>query len=488
MFCQKTTNGIEFYKDGEVITEEEQIKKKIENINNTLSEKKGASKDEIFYMLEIPIKNINNIPLLENCYFMDIPGLNENETTYIQDIFSLITYDDILFEIMVFDSTSIGSDNILDIFKELHKRNCLKKEGNFYILNKIDQCTKGREGDIIDAFTNYFYKEFEDEKIKDSSRIKINFSRNFFIPMNSLLYEAESKIKEDFYSMIIFELFTFLEYNNSEEEISTFLEYLQKRVETIVSHYQIDFEAIEKKSKKIKDNDPEMINIISDMEKLKKIINIIKKTSDFQLGIKIENKNIKNNNAKKILKNLFLIHKEKNYNFIHTEFYMELQNKINSISVDNNNGDMCCPPSAISDNKIVQNKIIKKNLTDSNLDNPNLVINELDDFINETFKIVDPNNEMPEFKLSLQTLRENILGRKIRIAFIGNISVGKSTVLNCIIGQDILPTKETECTYRGVIIRYKNIDSFELYRTKLVSKEKGLNQYYYFIDEDKYYY
>jgi GTPase Era involved in 16S rRNA processing len=484
-----TTNGIEFYKDGEVITEEDQIKIKIENINDTLSEKKSTTKDEIFYMLETPIKNINNIPLLENCYFMDIPGLNENGSTYIQDIFSLITYDDILFEIFVFDSTSIGSDNILDIFKDLYKRNCLKTEGNFYILNKIDQCTKGGQGDIIDAFTNYFYKEFEDEKIKDSSKIKINFSHNFFVPMNSLLYEAETKIKEDFYSMLIFELFTYLEYNNnSEDEISTFVEYLQKRVESLVSHYKIDFEEIEKKSKKIKDNDIEMINIISNIEKLKKIINVIKKKSDFQLGIRIENQNIKSNNVKKVLKNLFLIHKEKNYYFIHTEFYMELQNKINSIILVNNKDDMCSPPSAISKAKIEQNNINQNSLSDSNIDNPYLVINELDDFINETFKIIDPNNEMPEFKLSLQTLRENILGRKIRIAFIGNISVGKSTVLNCIIGKDILPTKETECTYRGVIIRYKNIDSFELYRTKLISKGKGLNQYYYFIDQDKPYY
>ena len=141
-------------------------------------------------MLETPIKNINNAPLLENCYFMDIPGLNENENTYIQDIFSLITYDDILFEIIVFDSTSIGSDNILDIFQELHKRNCLKTKGNFYILNKIDHCNKGSEANIIDNFKFYFYKEFEDEKINDSSKIKINFSQNFFIPMNSLLYEA----------------------------------------------------------------------------------------------------------------------------------------------------------------------------------------------------------------------------------------------------------------------------------------------------------
>ena len=74
-------------------------------------------------MLEVPIKNINNEQLLENSYFMDIPGLNENNTTYIKDIFSIIKIDDILFEIMIFDSTSIGSDNILDIFKKLESEN-----------------------------------------------------------------------------------------------------------------------------------------------------------------------------------------------------------------------------------------------------------------------------------------------------------------------------------------------------------------------------
>ena len=64
--------------------------------------------------------------------------------------------------------------------------------------------------------------------------------------------------------------------------------------------------------------------------------------------------------------------------------------------------------------------------------------------MNETFKLIDPQNELKEFKISLQTLRENILGRKIRISLIGNISVGKSSVLNCIIGYDILPTKNIE--------------------------------------------
>lgn len=161
----KVDNGIKFYKDGKELKDEESIQKRIEEINDELNKNKG-NKNDIFYMLETPIKNINNAPLLENCYFMDIPGLNENNSTYIEDIFSLITFDDILFEIMVFDSTSIGGDNILNIFQALEKKNCLKKEKNLYILNKIDQTTKGGEGDIIDSFKNYFYTEFEDEKKK----------------------------------------------------------------------------------------------------------------------------------------------------------------------------------------------------------------------------------------------------------------------------------------------------------------------------------
>ena len=43
------------------------------------------------------------------------------------DIFSLITINDILFEIMIFNSTSIGSDNILDIFQKLEKKYLKKK-------------------------------------------------------------------------------------------------------------------------------------------------------------------------------------------------------------------------------------------------------------------------------------------------------------------------------------------------------------------------
>jgi hypothetical protein len=68
-------------------------------------------------MLEFPIKNIENISLLDECYFMDIPGLNEYKNPYMDIIFKLLTLDDIKFEIIIFDSTNIGSDGILNVIK-----------------------------------------------------------------------------------------------------------------------------------------------------------------------------------------------------------------------------------------------------------------------------------------------------------------------------------------------------------------------------------
>lgn len=77
------------------------------------------------------------------------------------------------------------------------------------------------------------------------------------------------------------------------------------------------------------------------------------------------------------------------------------------------------------------------------------------------------------------------MGKRIRIVCIGNINVGKSTVLNCIIGEDILPKNYSECTYRGIIIRHEEKEPFKLFKTKLIEREKGSDEYYYFEDDKK---
>ena len=181
-------------------------------------------------MLEIPIKNINNPLLLNECYFMDIPGLNENENSnsYIEIIFSFLTLDDIKFEIMVFDSTNIGSDSIINIIKNIDKKKCLKKSGNLFILNKIDRINQNTEEEIINKFKQYFYHNFEDDK--EENPTLINISKNKFIPMNSLSFLAETKFYEDFHSMLKVQFFNFIELKN-KDQIKSFKIYLDKILE-----------------------------------------------------------------------------------------------------------------------------------------------------------------------------------------------------------------------------------------------------------------
>ena len=242
----KRDNGIVLEKDGQEINDKEEIAEKIKQINQEFEEKIATS-DDIFYMLETPINNIKNKALLENCYFMDIPGLNEHGAKYIDNIFSVINDEDILFEIIVFDAKSIGQQNIIDIFQNLENKKVLKKENNMYILNKIDKYTKGENA--IEAFQKFFYETFEDEK--KEQKITINFNNNFFIPLNSILYQAETKYETDFYSMLLKELFIYLDtVSNANSE--SFSDCLEKRVECIIKQNNLSSDIFDEEIDELK--------------------------------------------------------------------------------------------------------------------------------------------------------------------------------------------------------------------------------------------
>ena len=239
----KREEEIKLIKEGNEIIEEEKIKEKIKEINDNLRNK-HCTEDDIFYMLEIPIKNIENKSLLEECYLMDIPGLNENNNSYIDIIFSIITSDDIKFEIIIFDSTCIGQDSIINIFKKLEKKKCLKKTGNLFILNKIDKIgnvNENGEEEVINKFKQYFYENFEDDKNEENS-IMINFSENKFITMNSLLFLAETKI-EEFSSMLTVEFFNYINAKN-KAQFTSFYKYIKKKID-------FNLEWLEEKKKSI---------------------------------------------------------------------------------------------------------------------------------------------------------------------------------------------------------------------------------------------
>ena len=437
-----------FIRDGAEITDSNQIMKRIEELNEKFRDNRGTRK-EIFYLLETPIKNISNKTLLENVYFMDIPGLNENNSNYIEEIFSVIKMEHILFEIMIFDSNDSSSDKINKIFEKLEKKHCLKKNDNLYILNKMDERTAGEEPErLIENFRKVFYYKFEkneNQQSKDNTTgytgIAINSYKNYFVPMNSLLYEAETKYETDFFSALLTEYFYYSELKDKYDKLYNFIE---DKINNIFKDNNDSLKDIEKEIKQINPNSDDMKIINKSISKLEEINNV--KTYRINLGFNIKIPKILNN-----IKKYYLLYKKKllfQY-FIPSESYFTLQNIINDINpLEFNSG--CAPTAASSILKVEKEK-----------DDP--ILQEIFDFIKNNLK-----HKFKDLNNNLSALSQFILGRKIRIVFIGNISVGKSTVLNTLIGEEILPTKDMECTYRGIIIKHKDIDNFELYRTNMV--------------------
>ena len=202
------------------------------------------------------------------------------------------------------------------------------------------------------------------------------------------------------------------------------------------------------------------------IEKINNIQSDVTTTQEFTITINLDRKK-----QKKVIKNLYILHKQKKFlNFIHSESFIKLQNIINNYKIN----DLSCPPS------IEVEPIIEENKEETKKE---FILNEMNTFLNNQLK-----GQFGELNSHLNVLSENLLGRKIRISFIGNISVGKSSVLNCIIGDNILPTSEKECTYRGVIIKHKNVDDYYLYGTKLeILGDGSINEYYNFKENKDYY-
>ena len=456
---KRQNDNIIITKEGEEIRDLNKIKDKVKEINKKYNVQK-AKQDQLFYMLETPIKNIDNPQLLNNCIFMDIPGLNEGDTNYIEDIFSLIKLNNILFEIFIFDSTTFESDKLLNIIRNIDGKKCLQKEGNLYILNKIDNITPGGENSIIDQFKFHFYKTFEKDN-PGESKIYINFYQNHFIPVNSILYRAEKKLDNDFTSWLTVELFYYIQSTNNE---TTFFDYLEKRLENVISQNQKIEGIVEKEYDNVKDN--EMDKISDGVEEVKNILAQTEKKKEFIFGINIEKPK-----SKKLLIKLFILHKNKVFvNAFFSEYHEKLNEIIKKIKITKEDNLSSPPP------------VSNQNNTSNNY-KENGLLKEMNDFLKERLE-----NQYEELNSYLRVINENIFGRKIRVSFIGPMSVGKSTILNCIIGKELLPMEMKECTYRGIIIKHDpNLKDFYLYKTivEKVNPEGGIHEFYNFKEESK---
>ena len=171
---EEKENFYYFVKDGEESIGEKNITEKIKIINNAEKGTQEPKYENLFYMLETNITNIENKEFLKTHDFYDIPGLNEyipsdkkdikeekkeneeeknknsnsrnerpeeshEDMRYIKGIFQYLKKK-IEREIIIFSSETYYKPQNLQIIEEIKKELDLPLCNNLVILNKIDIC------------------------------------------------------------------------------------------------------------------------------------------------------------------------------------------------------------------------------------------------------------------------------------------------------------------------------------------------------------
>jgi hypothetical protein len=117
---------------------------------------------------------------------------------------------------------------------------------------------------------------------------------------------------------------------------------------------------------------------------------------------------------------------------------------------------------------------------------------ELNNQIIDALKLFDD-----EFKASCTDIKQiqflsNELKRLIEymnifdvifVPFLGESNAGKSTIINGIIGRDLLPCEQKECTKRGILIRYSDEENV-IKKADLIEEDFSNQKYYFFEAKD----
>ena len=374
----------------------------------------------------------------------DIFNNIKNETedkTYLTEIFKIIkNYIDGAIIILSVDNYK-SKDNYLIIAK-LHKviqkeiQNCL------IILNKID-LSENPTNDINECkglFAKYFpkFKTF-------------NINYNTFIPISVNQLKNELLMDKNFENLIYYHFYNYMSKTNDQKNkdiTNKFIDHLKN--------------LIKKYNKKIKKNDIKtQVEEFKDISKMNQniisIINNIRNTfQDKGLNIGISEQDINSNNDDEDddedddddnINNL-------NSSYIIKYFYI----------IYNNNSEKkkLIPPISEKTNKLLNYFKIHDSRT--HFKNQQKTKNEFIETNNKALNNLEKitNNLSTKLKVNIDFLIKDIedtikilrISNKVFIPFLGEINSGKSTIINGIIGEDVLPTGLKECTKRGIIIRY----------------------------------
>ena len=505
-----------FYKNkNEFYEGEENIIEANKNINKKFSEKvDNINYNEIFYMTEI-----NDVPFIQDKEYLlthdlcDIPGLNEyqsNQTkieekesennekenelnienniiqnnennelincntneddifyktkdikknTYLSEIFEIIK-NDIDGAIIIFSIEDYYFEDNFELIAKLHR--VINKEiSNFLvILNKMD-LSENPDKDI---------EKFKGEIIKHFPKCQtFNINLNTFIPLSVLQVQNELLMDKSFRYLINYHFFNYIykvkKMNTPKANIPSFISHLTY---IIKSEETIKLNDIKTKINN-SDNSSEINNEISSIIKdllnefkakginfgiNEKEINEIEDEDDDDSDDEKDINNIEDLSPFYILKILYICHKEKK---LIPPLSKETQNLINYFQTKRRKKSFSINYPSLQGVESVEMKL-KKYF--------GLIIDKLNKSKIDINKIKSLRDEIIEVENYLKSTKN------IFIPFLGPSNAGKTTILNGIIGKNILPTYLNECTKRGIIIRYSDKGQEEIIISKSTFTEE----------------
>ena len=418
-------------------------------------------------------EDIKNIEKDQDDIFYEV---DIEKKTYLTEVFKIIkNYIDGI--IIVLSTQNYYHEENFEIIAKLRKvidkeiKNCL------IILNKIDLSQSPLED--INKCKGLFIQKFPKCKT-------FNLNLNTFIPLSAFKLKNELLMRKSFIHLLKYHFYNYLPIVMGEKasEGKYFIDYLKNIIfngENGITNEKIKEEVAEL-------NKDKNISIINDQ--IKKAIRELKeryKADNINFGI--EEKDLEDNNEEEdededdddndndklkstyIVKMIYVLYKKKKLippiseetNKLLNYFTVKNQknNEINYKTKEDDNSEI----NKLNENLIIEFESFAKEIKDSKMGDENIknLLNEIAEFI-EYLKIYNV----------------------IFIPFLGPSNAGKSTIINGLIGKDILPTKLNECTKRGILIRYSNSDDITIYKSNFIEQKDIFGKINYYFNSKLY--
>ena len=391
----------------------------------------------------------------------------ENQNTYLTEIYKIIK-DYIEGGIIIMSVENYYFEENFELIAKLNK--VINKDivKFLVILNKMDLSSNPKED--IEKFKGLILKHFPKCKT-------FNINLNTFIPLSVNQLQNELLMKKSFKHLIRYHFYNYVSNIKKEKLISknvdkTFIEHLNEIIKTDKS---FDKEVIEKKAEEVNN----MSNIDEIKEEIKSIIYELaeefKGNSDIKLGISSEDidededEGFDDDDLKPaiVIKAFYLFHKN---NILMPLFSEETINLLDYFKNDHFSTNIIREIRNEEKNENSINRQIMKCLKDLNK------------------KLKKAKIEVEKIKSLIYEIRQTNEFLKIYdtilIPFLGASNAGKTTIINGMLGDDILPTDLNECTKRGIIIRYHDGEEMTIKKANF-KKEKLLNRDYYYFEAEK---